>query len=212
MRINKKTAAVAVAAVTLAGVGTAYAFWTTTGGGSGTATTSSGAANALTVTQYRQPSPDLLAPSQPGGQVGGKVKNTSSDATGVTYALKAVTMSLSVAHLVNDSLGNTPGSTGYTTTYAATPGCDASDYSLVSDNQTAAYAVDAATGVGTLTTKINSDGSAYELAPGIEGADWAATLAFVNKHDNPATPAIEGNQDACKGQIVRLAYTAVAAS
>src|SRR4051794_33360606 len=49
MRINKKAAAVAVAAVTLAGSGIAYAYWTSAGGGTGTASTAAGNAAAFSV-------------------------------------------------------------------------------------------------------------------------------------------------------------------
>ena len=177
---TKITAAVGGAALVVATAGTAYAYWTTTGGGSGTATTSSGSNAQLRVNQTAAPSANQLAPGQAGDTLGGTVTNLTASPNGVSYALKAVTIDLTVT----PTTGNT---------------CDASNYLIVSANQVAAYSVDSS-GVGHITTKINADGSATELTAGQTGAAWTSTLSFVNK----AT-----NQDGCKGAGLGLAYTTV---
>ena len=182
MRIlTKKTKiVVATAAVgTLALSGVAYAYWTTTGSGNGVATTSSGSAAQLRVNQTSAPTANQLAPGQLGSALAGDVTNLTASPSGVSYALKAVSISLTVTPVSGT--------------------CDASNYLIVSPNQVAAYSVDGS-GVGHVTTKIAADGSAVELTAGQTGAAWTSTLSFVNK----AT-----NQDDCKGAGLALAYATV---
>lgn len=182
--LSKKTKVVVagVSAATLAMSGVAYAYWTTSGSGTGSATTSSGSAAQLKVHQTSAPTANQLAPGQPGSTLAGTVENLTASPNGVSYALKAVKIDLDVTKASGAASGT----------------CDANDYKIVSPNQQAAYSVTA--GVGTVTTNIKADGSAYELTAGQDAAGWTSTLSFVNS---------AANQDQCKGATVNLTYTTV---
>ena len=179
---TKITAAIGGAALALGTAGVAYAYWTTTGGGTGSATTSSGSLLQLKVHQTSAPTANQLAPGQAGSTLAGTVENLTTAPNGVSYALKAVKIVLTVTKAGGAVAGT----------------CDANDYLIVSPNQQAAYAV--TTGAGTVTTNINADGSAYELTAGQDAAGWTSTLSFVNT---------TANQDQCKGATVNLTYTTV---
>jgi hypothetical protein len=133
--MKKKSAALVTAGViTVAAAGGAYAYWTTTGNGSGTATT--GTSSAFVVTTDAATG-GLLTPGGPTQTVAFHVQNPNSGVQRLTAE------AVSVAN--SDS-----------TTWTATPGCSAADYTVGTPTFTAGDIAPGATVNGTVTISMNN--------------------------------------------------------
>ena len=133
-RTKKSKAIVATAAITVATVGGAYAYWTTTGTTSGSATTGTSSAFVVT-TDAATGGP--LTPGGPTQTVAFHVQNNNSGVQRLSNVAVTVATSTGAA-------------------WTAVPGCSAADYTIGTPSFTAGDIASGATKDGTVTITMNN--------------------------------------------------------